>query len=109
MKKFVICFFIFSFFSGTILKAERYKSLNERGGSTSNQSDSRYQRYENKPSSDKQRFDQNLNKYNTYSPEERRQATEKWRNFKQETTPEERKFIMNKMRDNSQERRNQRQ
>lgn len=82
-------------FNGSQSLAERYKPLRER-------TDNRFDRYESKPTYEKRQFDQNLNRYNSYSPTEKRQATEKWRSFKENTTPQERQFIMEKMRDRRQ-------
>ena len=84
-------------------RSERYKSLNERpaSGSSYQSSDfNRHERYQSKPKTDRNRFDQNLNRYNNYSPEEKQRAQDKWKNFKQETTPEERQYILEKMRRN---------
>lgn len=69
--------------------AERYRSRSE----------SKYDRYESKGKSEKKRFDNNLNRYNNYSPKEKKDAAKKWRNFKEETTPAEREYILNKLRE----------
>ena len=58
----------------------------------------RYERYQSRPRSERQRFDQNLNKYKSYSPQQKRQAQERWKSFKEKTTPEERAYIREKMR-----------
>lgn len=76
-------------------RSERYKSLSERSSSSGY---STHDRYQSKPSSERSRFDQNLNRYNSYSPAQKQKAQDKWNHFKQETTPEERKYIIEKMR-----------
>lgn len=105
MKKIFYYFLVISILFCSTTFAQRYKSLSERSGQSSSRAGdaNRFQRYESKSTSDKQKFDQNLNRYNRYSPSEKKQATEKWRNFKENTTPEERQYIMEKMRNRRQD------
>lgn len=83
--------------------SRRYESRYE--GRSSYDSGSRADRYRSKSPSERQRFDNNLNRYNNYSPQEKRQAQEKWRNFKQETSPAERRYIREKLREEGRRRR----
>lgn len=102
---FLVLSFALLFVSNPALaQRERYKSLNERLDSSSSYgrsySSNRHDRYQSKPKAERDRFDRNLNRYNNYSPEQKQRAQQKWKSFKQETTPEERKYIMEKMRRN---------
>lgn len=69
-------------------RRERYRSS----------SDNNLERYGTKDRSERQKFDKNLGKYQNLSPSQKRQKIEKWREFKENTTPEEREYIRKKMR-----------
>lgn len=83
-------------------RSERYQSRSGRSGYSSPDASSsggnRYERYQSQPRSERQRFDQNLNKYQHYSPHEKQKAQDKWQSFKQQTTPAERAYIRDRMR-----------
>ena len=82
-------------------RSERYQSRSGSSGysqRTSNSGGNRYERYQSQPRSERQRFDQNLSKYQHYSPHEKQKAQDTWQNFKQQTTPAERAYIRDRMR-----------
>ena len=74
-------------------RRERYKS---RGSNT--------EEYSHKNREERKDFDRNFGRYQNLSPSQKREKMDKWREFKQNTTPAERDFILNKMRDNRQRR-----
>jgi hypothetical protein len=109
MKTLIIILMLFAFAPELMAqRSERYRSRSDSGYSQRpnyaerqaprSKAGQRFDRYQSKPRSERQRFDQNLNKYNSYSPQQKRQAQERWKNFKEKTTPEERAYIREKMR-----------
>lgn len=80
-------------------RRERYKSYDRDRGSN-------MEEYSHKNRDERKSFDRNFGRYQSLSPRQKRQKLEKWREFKHNTTPEERDFILHKMREKKERRRN---
>lgn len=83
---FTLVFFMTALPEAHAQKRERYKSENS------------LKRYDSKDRSSRRDFDKNFDRYQTLSPQQKREKMDKWRDFKSNTTPEEREYIMQKMR-----------